>query len=112
MAIQPIDLQNMYSQLSNVQKATTGQQQAAQLSEALQGQSQLEKNMQNSQKVQQASDDKAKSNQLNPDGHQGSGNSGSSFNKKNEENAEENINIAANKYKYNSHLGTIIDITR
>ena len=42
MAIQPIDMQTMYSQLNNVAK-NAGAQQQAQLSEAMQQQSNIQK---------------------------------------------------------------------
>ena len=38
MAIQPIDLQNMYSQMSNVAKSVAGQSQTAQLADSMQQQ--------------------------------------------------------------------------
>ena len=54
MAIQPIDMQTMYSQLNNVAK-NAGAQQQAQLSEAMQQQSNIQKNLENSQKIQNTS---------------------------------------------------------
>ena len=71
MGVQPIDLQNMYSQLSNVAKTVAGQQQAAQLSESMQQQNQIEKNLQEAQKIQQTNE-KSNTGNVNENGHHGS----------------------------------------
>ena len=54
MGIQPIDLQTMYSQLSNVSKSLSGVQQA-QLTEAMQQQSNIQKGIENATKVHETS---------------------------------------------------------
>ena len=46
MGIQPIDLQNMYSQISNVARNVGGQQQAAQVSQSVQQQNAQSNNQQ------------------------------------------------------------------
>ncbi len=68
MGIQPIDLQSMYSQISNVAKTVGGQQQAAQLSDAMQQQSVIQRNLENSKKVQQTSADQINSRNVSEDG--------------------------------------------
>ncbi len=113
MGIQPIDLQNMYSQISNVAKNIGGQQQAAQVSQSVQQQNQIQKNMEMVQKVQQTSNDKANTNQINPDGR-GSGGAGTYQNpKKKQDKKKDNVmsfgSYSADKAGY---VGTIVDITR
>ena len=71
MGIQPIDLQNMYSQMNNIAKSVAGQQQSAQVSQSVQQQNQIQKNIEMSQRVQQTTDDKANTNNVNPEGHKG-----------------------------------------
>ena len=61
MGIQPIDLQTMYTQLSNVSKSMSGAQQA-QLTEAMQQQGNIQRSMENAAKVQQTSNEKAETN--------------------------------------------------
>ena len=72
MGIQPIDLQTMYTQLSNVSKTMAGAQQA-QLTEAMQQQGNIHRNMENSAKVQQTSNEKADTNSVNQNGSNASG---------------------------------------
>ena len=67
MGIQPIDLQTMYTQLSNVSKTMAGAQQA-QLTEAMQQQGNIQRNMENAAKVQQTSNEKADTNSVNQNG--------------------------------------------
>ena len=71
MGIQPIDLQNMYSQMSNIARNVAGQQQAAQVSESVQQLNQIQKDLEQSQRVNQANNDKANTNNVNPEGHKG-----------------------------------------
>ena len=110
MGIQPIDLQTMYTQLSNVSKAMSGAQQA-QLTEAMQQQGNIQRNLENSAKVQQTSNEKSDTNSVNQNGSNSSGAYGGQKhqnNKKNEEEAEEYRPPKSDS----SYLGTIIDITR
>ena len=111
MGIQPIDLQTMYSQLSNVSKTMSGAQQA-QLTEAMQQQSNIQKSLENVTKVHETSSEKSDANAVNQDG------SNSSFagNQKKKQDLQqelepENPEIRAQRARY-SHIGTIIDITR
>ena len=75
MGIQPIDLQTMYTQLSNVSKSMSGAQQA-QLTEAMQQQSNIQRSMENAAKVQQTSNEKANSNSVNQNGSNSTGSYG------------------------------------
>ena len=113
MGIQPIDLQTMYSQLSNVSKSMQGAQQV-QLTEAMQQQNNIQKNMENATKVQQTSGEKTDTNNVNQNGSNSSAFSGKQKRKnEDKETPEDNkpANLAANAYK-NPYIGTIIDITR
>lgn len=109
MAIQPIDLQTMYSQLSNVSKVMSGSQQA-QLTEAMQQQNNIQKNLENSAKVQQSSGEKSNAGSINQNGHRGSG----YFQGKNGKNENTDDEQEAKKENSSSspYLGKIIDITR
>ena len=114
MGIQPIDLQNMYSQISNIAKNVGGQQQAAQVSQSVQQQNQVQKNIEMSQRVQETSNDKANTNNVNPDGHHGSGGSPTYKNpKKREQNRKDNSSAFGNyEAQKAGYVGTIVDITR
>ena len=111
MGIQPIDLQTMYSQLSNVSK-TLGASQQAQLTEAMQQQNNIQRSMENAAKVQQTSNEKANANHVNQNGS-GTG----AFYGNGKKNQEKNLNKDESdenlpKKSDLSYLGTIIDITR
>jgi hypothetical protein len=110
MGVQPIDLQNMYSQLSNVAKTVAGQHQAAQLSESMQQQNQIEKNLQEAQKIQQTNE-KSNTGNVNENGHHGSMYYGQQK-KKQENEPDENQQHNSSNSKESSYIGTIIDITR
>ena len=115
MGIQPIDLQNMYSQISNVAKNVGGQQQAAQVAQSVQQQNQIQKDMESAQRVQQTSNDKANTNNVNADGHQGSGGYPTYQNIKNVKLGQPiPINIAFGSFetRKEGYVGTIVDITR
>lgn len=109
MGIQPIDLQTMYSQLSNVSKSMSGAQQA-QLTEAMQQQNNIQKNMEKAAAVQQTSNGKANAAQINQNGSNGGGLYGrqNQQKKKQEDNSSENHPVKNDS----SYLGTIIDIMR
>ena len=111
MGIQPIDLQNMYSQMSNVARNVAGQHQAAQISESVQQQNQIQKNIEQSQKVQQAENDKANTNNVNADGHQGGAGTYQNPNKKKKE-KETKGNFGIYADVKSEYVGTIVDITR
>lgn len=112
MGIQPIDLQTMYTQLSNVSKSMAGAQQA-QLTEAMQQQSNIQRSMENAARVQQTSNEKADTNSVNQNGSNASG----AYGGKKQQNKKQNQNPDdAEEYRPpksdSSYLGTIIDITR
>lgn len=110
MGIQPIDLQTMYSQLSNATKTMTGQQQV-QLTQSMQQQNTIQKNIENSQKVQNTSNDNTNAPKTNKDGSNGGTFYGQSKNGqyKNESDDEQNVPPKNNS---NPYVGHIIDITR
>ncbi len=110
MSIQPIDLQTMYTQLSNVSKTMTGSQQA-QLTEAMQQQGNIQRSMENAAKVQQTSNEKSDTNSVNQNGSNSSGAYGGQKHHKNQKNQEEVEEYRPPKTDH-SYLGTIIDITR
>ena len=114
MAIAPIDLQTMYSQLSNVSKTLSTSQQA-QLTEAMQQQSKIQREIENASKVQQTSNEKANAQNINQNGS----NSQSFQNSKRckselDENIENQENEQVSKANDLSYLGMgrIIDIKR
>ena len=112
MGIQPIDLQTMYTQLSNVSKTMAGSQQA-QLTEAMQQQSNIQRNMENAAKVQQTSNEKSNTNSVNQNGSNSSGAYGGNRQRNQNHKAEDDdINEIRPPKSDNSYLGTIIDITR
>jgi len=112
MGIQPIDLQNMYSQMSNVARSVAGQHQAAQVSESVQQQNQIQKNIEQSQKVQQAKNDKANTQNVNADGHQGGAGTYQNPNKKKNKNNDSKGSFGIYADTKSEYVGTIVDITR
>ena len=111
MGIQPIDLQTMYTQLSNVSKSMAGAQQA-QLTEAMQQQGNIQRNMENAAKVQQTSNEKSNTNSVNQNGS-GAGAFAGGRQKGHKEEKEDNPLEERRPPKSDlSYLGTIIDITR
>lgn len=109
MAIQPIDLQTMYQQLNNVSKTVAGQQQA-QLTEAMQQQNTVQKNLENATKVNQASNEKSNAKTVDENGRGGSSSFNQSKNQSDNNNSDEEKKPKSNPY--NPYLGSIIDITR
>ena len=110
----PINIQTVYSQLDNVAK-TAGLQQQAQLSEAMQQQSNIQKNLENNKKVQITSNDKSSSTQIKNDGR-GAGNSNfQQEQKKSDDNLDiidmDDIVIRYENSNQDPHLGSIVDIT-
>ena len=114
MGIQPIDLQTMYSQLSNLSKTMAAGQQA-QLTEAMQQQNNIQRSLENASKVQQTQTDRTDANSVDEDGRGGAAAFGSK--KKKEQNggneSENNASDSQSGSKSGSpYIGTIIDITR
>lgn len=112
MGIQPIDLQNMYSQISNVARNVGGQQQAAQLSQSVQQQNQIQKNLEMSQRVQEANNDKANTNNVNPDGHKGGAGTYKNPDKNKKDSNENRGSFSSYEASKSAYVGTIVDITR
>ncbi len=112
MGIQPIDLQNMYSQMNNIARNVAGQQQSAQVSQSVQQKNQIQQNIEMSQRVQQASNDKGNTNNVNPEGHKGG--SGTYQNPKKKQNGEKDPKTAFGGFSDTrpDYVGTIVDITR
>ena len=113
MGIQPIDLQTMYTQLSNVSKAMSGNQQA-QLTEAMQQQGNIQRSMVNAAKVHQTSNEKSNASNVNQNGSgAGSYYGGKRNGQKQNQNQNEESELENRPHKSDlSYLGTIIDITR
>lgn len=116
MGIQPIDLQTMYSQASNVAKSLSGTQQA-QLAESMQQQANIQRNLENASKVQQPSNEKSDTAKINQNGS-GSQDFSGRQEKKNKKNDGGNGYVFTgeeeNSFSKNSpsYLGNIIDISR
>lgn len=78
MGIQPIDLQTMYSQLSNISQNVSVQQNAASMTKAVSQEVQKNQTLENSQKVSNAasaksSEENSNSTTINADGHNSNG---------------------------------------
>ncbi|MCR4741830.1 MAG: hypothetical protein K5866_03035 [Treponema sp.] len=111
MAIQPIDLQTMYQQQANISKIVNTQQQAA-LTEQMQQENNIQKNIEKNQSVQKTQTDKTEANKANEDGSNSSDfNSQKSLNKQNQKKKEE-LPPSENVNKYTPpNLGKMIDIS-
>lgn len=72
MALQPIDLQTMYSQMANVAQRVSGETQGAALSQQIQQQEAANQNLRQSQAVQRAAENQSEAGKIKKDG---SGNS-------------------------------------
>ncbi len=68
MALQPIDLQTMYSQMANVAQRVASEGQGAALSQSIQTQSIVNQNLQQSQAVQKAAANEAQAAKIKADG--------------------------------------------
>ena len=104
----------MYSQLSNVNRTLSAAQQV-QLTQAMQQKSDIEKNLEESKKVQKTSGEQAE--KVGEDGDNGQNFQGAFNSKSDKQKSEEKLedlkNLKNNYGKNGSpYLGTIIDITR
>lgn len=70
MGISPLDLQTMYSNMSNVAKTVANQQQGVQLAQQLQESRLIQQNMEKATQVKKAADNESKSTGINDEGHQ------------------------------------------
>jgi len=110
MAIQPIDLQTMYSQMSNVANRVSHEQQGAQIASSLQQQSALIQNEQNVKTVNKAADDEAKSPLVKEDGHSNQESNNSEKKKEAKDNSEQTPSSKTEIRE--DYLGRHINITR
>ncbi len=108
MAIHPIDLQTMYSQMNNIAKNVANQQQGPQLTQQLQQNNQIRNDAVKATIVHKADNTDSKSGGVNSDGH--SSQEGQSFSQKNEDENKED-QTPKRKGLYESYLGQHIDIT-
>ena len=114
MGIQPIDLQTMYSQLSNLSKTMAAGQQV-QLTEAMQQQDNIQRSLENASKVQQTQTERADANSVDKDGRGGAAAFGGKKKngQKEEGDGENRTSDSQSGSKSGSpYIGTIIDITR
>ena len=112
MGIQPIDLQTMYSQLTNVSKSLAAGQQA-QLTEAMQQQQNIQRGLENASKVQQTQTEKTDTALVNKDGSNGGGLPNQKKNPSHDNNSSDYKEDGSPKHSASSpYVGTIIDITR
>ena len=111
MAIQPIDLQNMYPQIQNVARNEAGNQ-FSQVASSIQQVTKAEKNLENSTKVQNTSNDNSKADMINSNGRGNSSSGGyKQGNSKHHNNDDEN-DLPPPKAAPAPYIGSIIDITR
>lgn len=108
MGLQPLDLQVMYQQSANIAKLASGAQ-AAQLAESINQQTNVvQKNLEESRRVQQTNDENSKVGDRNSNG-QGYG----SFQGKDKNQSQESSDSDTSNEGHSSekrYLGTIIDI--
>ncbi len=108
MAIAPIDLQTMYSQMNNVAKTVSHQQQGAQLTQQLEEAKVIQQNMEKATVVKKAADNEAKA--LSVDSNSNPKNSYQNPKKKDGKNKEGEVKPKQDEYR-ESYLGQHIDIT-
>lgn len=108
MAIQPIDLQTMYSQMSNVASKVSHEQHGAQMTASMQQQSAVLQNSQSVKTVQKAAGEESKTGLIKDDGHQSQ--NGQSDEKKSSS-QDQDEKPAKTEFR-EEYLGKHIDITR
>lgn len=109
MAIQPIDLSTMYSQMNNVAKTVAHQQQGSQLTHAMQEASRVQQNSETAAQVHKTAGNEAKSTQVKDDSNGSNGSAGGNS-KKRQQNEEQET--PKEQVIRESYLGTHIDISR
>ena len=112
MALQPIDLQTMYSQMANVAQRVAGEGQGAALAQSIQNQSLAEQSLQQSQTVQKTAANEAQTGKIKPDGKSAGGQGQAGAKKKKPDSSGEE---AAPKKEYeitDPALGVHVNITR
>ncbi len=111
MALQPIDLQTMYSQMANVAQRVAGEGQGASLAHSMQTQEIVNQSLLKSQSVQKTADNQAEAGKIKADSKGGGLPSGSQKKKQDREPEED----APKKQEYeirDPRLGNHINITR
>lgn len=111
MAIQPIDLQNMYSQIQNVARNEAGNQ-LSQVASSIQQVTKAEKNLENSTKVQNTSNDNSKADMINSNGRGNSSAGGFKQGNSKQHNNDDENDLPPPKAAPTPYIGSIIDITR
>ncbi len=110
MAIAPIDLQTMYSQMSNVAKVVADRQQGTQLASQMQEINVVKQNEIKSQAVQKTADNEAKSNMIKGEGR---GNSSYPQGQKHGNGQQEEESETPGRIEIReSYLGNHIDVSR
>ncbi|MBR5097447.1 MAG: hypothetical protein IK094_10125 [Treponema sp.] len=111
MALQPIDLQTMYSQMANVAQRVASEGQGAALSQSIQTQGIVNQNLQQSQSVQKTAANETQTGKIKADAKGSGGGTAGGQKKKNDGQAEE----LEEKKEYEIRdpaLGVHINITR
>ena len=111
MALQPIDLQTMYSQMANVAQRVASEGQGAALAQSIQAQGQINQSLQQSQAVQKSAANEAQTGKIKADAN-GSQPGGQGAKKK-KEGGQENEEPQKKEYEIRDPaLGVHINITR
>lgn len=110
MAIQPIDLQTMYSQMSNVASKVSHEQHGSQMTAAIQQQSAVVQNAENIKTVKKTASDDSKTANVKDNGHQSQDSSSEHSKSKND--SEDEIQENSKTEFREDYLGHHIDITR
>ncbi len=110
MALQPIDLQTMYSQMANVAQRVASEGQGAALSQSLQTQGLVNQNLQASQSVQKAAANESQTGKIKAD-DKGSGGAQGGSQKKREKPQEEPEKREQYEIR-DPRLGIHVNITR
>lgn len=111
MALQPIDLQTMYSQMANVAQRVASEGQGASLAQSIQTQGIVNQNLQQSQSVQKTAANETQTGKIKADAKGSDGGAPGGQKKKNDGQAEE----PEEKREYEIRdpaLGVHINITR
>jgi hypothetical protein len=111
MAIQPIDLQTMYSQMANVAQNVAHAQEGPQLTEAMQQQNVVQMNKELAEKVHRTADGEERSAAVKNDGQNGT-TGGFTGKKKRKQTESETEEKPEDNGIRESYLGQHINITR
>ena len=109
MAVSPLDLQTMYSQIDNVARQANYLQQGIKNAETIQQENALKQNLENAQKVQSSAEG-AKSGSVNQDGSNANGGQKRFY--KNPQKEEQENKDEEHHYPKERNLGNFVDIMR